>query len=654
MLNPKQARVTGGFWGERLEMNATQAIFHQWEQLEASGCIENFRIAAGQSDGLREGYFFADSDAYKWLEAASRVLADPARLGEAATRLKSLVDELVGLLEAVQMEDGYIYTYNQVHFPGQRWVNLQIEHELYCLGHLIEAAIAHQAATGEGRLLDVGRRAADLLVKDFMEAPPEMTDGHEEIELALIRLYRLTRHAPYLELPRRLLERRGRIRFFPIFMWRTFRHYQRRERQVEQRRQEYLEAHPGEPVFSLPPSNPAGRMRWAGLRQPISQLSGKYFQQHRPIRKQTAPVGHSVRFAYLETAATMLAQETGDEELRGTIEQAWVRMVEKRMYVSGGLGALPFIEGFGNDYELHPEYAYAETCAALGSLFWNRELQRQEEWPRYADLYEWQLYNAASVGMGLDGRTYLYNNPLTCRDGRVQRAAWYKCPCCPSNLSRAWANLGKALLEQQGDEVRLYQYISSEIGLERGRLKIESGLPWDGQVHLEFEVESSLELALSLRIPSWGNACRLSINGEELQAEIPPVPASRTACGYDPQQARLVKIQRTWQNADRLELQLDLPIRPYRQHPRLPACGGAVAVGRGPLVYCLETADNPGVDIFDVKIDPASLQPAWDPGLLGGVMKITGRTQAGESLTWIPYMLWGNRGPSLMTVFVRD
>ncbi len=555
MLNHNQARITGGFWGGRLDMNATQAIFHQWEQLEASGCIQNFHIAAGHVQGLREGYFFADSDAYKWLEAAARVLADPERLGVEGPRLKALVDELVGLLEAVQMEDGYIYTYNQVHFPGQRWVNLQIEHELYCLGHLIEAAIAHQAATGEIRLLDLARRAADLLVRDFMEAPPGMTDGHEEIELALIRLYRWTRHEPYLELARRLLERRGRIRFFPIYMWRTFRHYQRRERLVMERRQEYLEAHPGESAFKLPPSNPAGKMRWAGLRQPISQLSGKYFQQHRPIRKQTAPVGHSVRFAYLETAATMLAQEAGDEELRGTIEQAWERMVAKRMYVTGGLGALPFIEGFGNDYELNPEYAYAETCAALGSLFWNRELERAGGWPRYADLYEWQLYNAASVGMGLDGHSYLYNNPLVCRDGRIQRAAWYKCPCCPSNLSRTWANLGEALLDQQGDEVRVYQYVTSEIALEGGRLKIESGLPWDGQVRAamiaanEFEADHPLELTLNLRIPSWSGACRLSINDTPLEIEIPPVPASRTACGYDPHQARSIGIRRSGRTA---------------------------------------------------------------------------------------------------------
>lgn len=644
-----QTTITSGFWRARLEMNAREAIFYQWQQLETSGCIDNFRIACGQKEGFREGYFFADSDAYKWLDAAARILAlDPA------PKLKALVDDLVTLLEAVQESDGYIYTYNQIHFPGQRWVNLQIEHEFYCLGHLIEAGIAHHAATGETRLLTLVRRAADLLVHDFMLASAAQTDGHEEIELALIRLYRHTGEKNYLELARRLLERRGRIPFFPLHIWSENQRYEKRSWQVREQRAAYIETHPEHAAFKLPGGNPSKKPPLADLRQKIDQMSGKYFQQHAPLRQMTVPVGHSVRWGYLETAAAMLVRETGDAGLQKTLETAWERMVSRRMYVTGGLGALPFTEGFGRDYELDPEYAYAETCAALASLFWNREMSLLTGDPRYDDLFEWQLYNAASVGIGADGRSYFYNNPLTCRHG-ITRQGWFLVPCCPSNLSRVWAWLGEEIFRRDSGSLWVRHYISSRLEVENGEIHLGSGFPWDGNVTLRFEISQPLQTTLHLRIPSWAASFTLSLNATSLQPDTVRRAASpsETACGYNPAAARSASITRAWNPGDRLDITFEMPIRLFRQDKRLPRCGGQAAVSRGPLVYCLESVDNPAVDIFNVDLDPASLEPVHDETLFGGLTKLTGRTRAGQPLIFIPYLAWGNRGESQMTVFAR-
>ncbi|HSJ58710.1 MAG TPA: beta-L-arabinofuranosidase domain-containing protein, partial [Anaerolineae bacterium] len=429
-LAPHQVTVTDSFWAPRLEMNARDALAHQWEQLVASGCIENFRIAAGQSDAFREGWFFADSDAYKWLEAASRALVH-----HPTATLTRKVDDLIALLAAAQQPDGYLYTYNQIHFPHTRWENLQIEHELYCHGHLIEAGVSHHQATGRRDLMALAEKAADRIVDDLQGAGPRATPGHEEIEIALLRLYRATGRGAYLDMGEQFLDQRGRVRPFAPLIRAQNSAVGRRSQEVKRRRQEYQASHPGESAFRLPPGNVAARPRGIGVRYYLSALTGNYFQQHRPVHEQWVPVGHAVRFAYLETAAAMLCRERGGgpatDLLRDALEAAWAHMVARRMYVTGGIGSLPALEGFGRDYELDPEYAYAETCAALGSMFWNWEMTLLTGEARYADLFEWQLYNAASVGMGLDGRAYLYNNPLASRGG-VRRRPWYAVPCCPS------------------------------------------------------------------------------------------------------------------------------------------------------------------------------------------------------------------------------
>ena len=635
---PRQVRINDEFWSPRLAVNAQKAIFHQWEQLEATRCIDNFRIAVGEKDGFREGWFFADSDAYKWLDAASRILAvqpDPA--------LATLMDALIALLAHTQMDDGYLFTYNQIHFPGQRWVSLQIEHELYCHGHLIEAGVSHYEATGRRELLDICIKAADLLVQDFLHASTDKTCGHEEIEIALVRLYRVTGKEAYLELAAQFVERRGRTPFFPVHFYGQYRSHRERKETVKILRQAYMAENSEASGFHLPGDNFAKKRSFSRARRSLKEFLGYYAQQHVPIRNQTTPEGHSVRFGYLETAISMILREKPDSVLLSTLEQAWDRMVSRRMYVTGGLGSAPEIEGFGRDYELDPELAYAETCASIASLLWNWEMTLLTSEARYSDLFEWQLYNAANVGMGQCGDTYLYNNPLEVHGG-VTRQGWYVVPCCPSNLSRTFADLGKYIYSVDENNIWVHQFIGNETTIDTGvpvKLKIESELPWQGKVKIHVQPEQEADLTLHIRVPSW--------NGS------PPRDDRAPASGYDPRQAGCESIRRVWNpEGETVEFDFDSTIRLRPAHPKVKRHEGRVAVTRGPLVYCLESVDHPGMDIFTAHLDPASLCEGFVRDLLGGCVVIHGRTFDGKTLKFIPYFLWGNRGESQMTVWVHS
>jgi DUF1680 family protein len=643
-LTASRVQINDSFWSPRLAVNAEKAIFHQWEQLEATRCIDNFRIAAREKDGFREGYFFADSDAYKWLDAASRIYALHAN-----PELASLMDSLIALLARAQRPDGYLFTYNQIHFPNERWVNLQIEHELYCHGHLIEAGVSHHEATGRRDLLDICIKAADLLVHDFLDASNDKTCGHEEIEIALIRLYRVTDSEEYLELARQFLERRGRVPFFPLQLWRQFKNYNKRKEFVNEQRKAYIAEHPEHASFRLPGGNFAKQPPYSKQRWYLNALCGFYHQQHTPIREQTSPVGHSVRFGYLETAIAMLCREAGksdrfaQSDLQPTLEQAWDRMVTRRMYITGGLGSAPEIEGFGADYNLDPEYAYAETCASIASLLWSWEMSLLTKRAHYSDLFEWQLYNATAVGMGQNGKTYLYNNPLEVHGG-VTRQEWYNCPCCPSNLSRTFADLGKYVYSFEKDNLWIHQFIGSETSVDLGGLvniKVESRLPWNGRVLIHIKPEETREFTIHLREPSWDT---LSQSDDQ-----------RTASGYDPRISGYEAIHRLWSSkGETLQYDFDVSVKLRRAHPRVKGHAGKVALTRGPLVYCLESIDNPGLDIFTVQLDPSSLKDEFVPDLLGGTVVIQAQTTDRKPLKFIPYFLWANRGESQMTVWVNS
>jgi uncharacterized protein len=650
-LKASDVIIDDPFWSPRLDINNRAAIYHQWQELENTRCIDNFRIAAGLKEGFREGWFFSDSDAYKWLDAASHIYSN-----DPAPRLKSIMDEFIALLAQVQMQDGYIFTYNQLHFPGERWNCLMIEHELYCHGHLIEAAVSHYEATGENTALLLAYKAADLLVKEFLDAPADKTSGHEEIEIALLRLFEMSGHAPYLDLACQFIERRGKVRpFFPLIIQQNAL-AAKHGRIVREQRQAYRHDHPGSRSFHLPAENYAKKTADSRIRYLLSGLTGKFLQQHLPIRKQVVPVGHAVRFGYMETAVARLYRFNKDETLLPALEQAWDRMVERRMYVTGGIGSLPSIEGFGRDYELDPELAYNETCASLASLFWNWEMTLISGYAKYADLFEWQLYNAAAPGMGLDGKHYLYNNPLASHGG-IERKPWFMVPCCPSNLSRTWASMGKYIYSVDENNLWVHQYIGNNARIHAGKwtLGMESGFPWKGNVSILLDLQEPSDFTLHFRLPSWTGKVAVRINGRAVS--IPEYSAANTvestASGFDPRRASYIPLQRRWLPGDRLELDFSMPVELRCASLAVHGHGGKVAMTRGPLVYCLESPDNPGLDIFTACVNQPSIYEKNLPNLLGGILALCGRTVKGYEFTAIPYHLWANRGESHMNVWLN-
>ncbi len=650
-----QVRVTGGFWGSRCAMNRDSAIFYQWDQLEKTERVNNFRIVAGTKPGFRKGFFYNDSDVHKWAEAAAAILAAGTH-----DSLEKILDDYIDIVRRAQMDDGYIFTYNQFHFPGERWKNLQIEHELYTHGHLIEAGIAHMEATGRSDLMDIARKAADLVVRDFTGTGPVMTPGHEEIEIALIRLYRATRENKYLETARHFLEQRGRTRLFGLRLIGQFLSQSRRAGIIRKQEKESTGTLSTTAGFDFTENLTTTEPPFLKLRANISFLSGKFFQQHRPIRKQHSPEGHAVRWGYLATAMAMLYRETGDRTILNTLTEAWDRMVRRRMYVTGGVGSLPVIEGFGMDFELDNRYAYCETCAALASIFWSREMLLATAEARYADLIEWQLYNAASAGIALDGRSYLYRNPLE-SEGQTRRP-WYATACCPSNVSRAWASLGRYICSHGSSDIWLHQYISSsaEIRTKDGfpssvRITIDSGLPWDGRVSIHMLVDKPLEFTLNLRVPSWSGNPSIAINGTPAEIKITPDPETGTASGYSPYRSYYISLKREWDPDTRIDIIFPMDIVLHRSHRRVRQNRGKIALSRGPLVYCLESIDNPAASIPEAVLDTGkALNACYSESHFGGTWLLQGTDPAGNALTFIPYFCWANRGQSEMQVWVRE
>ncbi len=654
-ISLSRVKISGGFWGGRCAMNRDNAIFYQWSQLEQTGRIENFRIVAGTRQGFRTGFFYNDSDVHKWAEAAATILTEGPH-----PNLEKILDEYISIIRGAQAEDGYLFTYNQFHFPGDRWKNLQIGHELYTHGHLIEAGIAHGSATGRNDLMEIARKAANLVVRDFTGAGPAMTPGHEEVEIALIRLYRTTGEKKYLETARHFLEQRGRSACFGLGLIKQFLSQSRRAGIIRKQENEINGGVSAPAGFDFTENLTATEPPFLKLRAHWSFLTGRYFQQHHPIRKQRIPEGHAVRWGYLATAMAMLFRETGDRSIIETLTAAWERIVQRRMYVTGGIGSLPVIEGFGRDYELDNRYAYCETCAALASVFWSHEMLMATGEARYADLIEWQLYNAASAGIALDGCSYLYRNPLE-SEGQKRRP-WYATACCPSNVSRTWASLGKYIYSIDNNDLWIHQYIdcNATFGTEdgfpiRAQIMIDSKLPWEGQVSIRMNIDDPSEFTLRLRIPSWSGNPSIIINNSQEKIDIPSRPDIVTASGYSPYRSCYISLKRNWDKNSSISIIFPMDIAVHRSHRKVKPNRGKIALSRGPLVYCLESIDNPATVIPGAAIDTTKeVEPRFSENHFGGAWLLEGSDPAGNFLTFIPYFCWANRGQSNMEVWVRE
>jgi DUF1680 family protein len=584
--------------------------------LEAAGNLENLRIAAGRSTGRYRGPMFMDSDVYKWLEAAAW---EQGR--EPSAALAALLDTAIELVAAAQGADGYVNSYFTAAEPGRRWTDFAQGHELYCLGHLAQAAVAHHRATGDGRLLAITRRFADYV--DGLLGPGKRVavPGHPEIETALVELYRETREGRYLDLARFFLDERGR-----------------------------------------------------GLVGPGRYGSAAYYQDRVPVREATELEGHAVRQLYLTAGVTDVYLETGEPALLAAVRRQWDDLVRRKLYLTGAAGARHLAESFGHPYELPSDLAYGETCAAIGSLMWSWRMLLATGEGRFADLVERTLYNGVLGGVSLDGERYFYVNPLA-SDGREERISrggcvrreWHQVACCPPNVMRLIASLGHYVATRDGSGLQVHQYVAGRIAtaLAPGRavaLRVETAYPWDGAVRFRVEASDGRPWTLALRVPAW---CA----GAAVRAAGRPAAAAPDASGY-------LRLERTWAPGDVVELDLSMAPRLVEPHPWIEGARGCVAIERGPLVYCLEQADHPGAALADLEIDAAApLTAAWDGDRLEGVTVVRAAGLLVDTSAWadrlyrpvgaapppprraapltaVPYYAWANRGPGAMRVWV--
>ena len=627
--------IDDSFWNRFRETVVREGIPYQWQALndalppdtEPSHCLENFRIAAGKASGAHQGWVFQDSDVYKWLEGVAFSLRwhpDPA--------LEALADEAIQIIAAALQPDGYLDTYTIINGLNGRWTNLKDNHELYCAGHLIEAAVAYCQVTGKRALLDVALRFVAHI--DSVIGPEEGKlhgyPGHPVIEMALMRLYDLTGDPAHLRLARYFIDQRGQS---PLFF------------------QEEDAWHGRVSMWKAGP------------------LGYSYYQAHMPVRMQRDAVGHAVRAMYLYCGMVDVARETGDAALAEACRRLWRSATRRRMYVTGGVGSSEHGEAFTFDYDLPNDTAYTETCAAIGLVFFARRMLRLERKGEYADVMERALYNGVISGMQLDGRRFFYVNPLevvpeACakdynkRHAKPERQKWFGCACCPPNIIRLLMSLEDYVSDAEGDTVFIHLFFGGEINAKGLKVRVETRYPWDGRIRFSVKKTDDAVRTLALRIPGWCGKWQLKVNGDAMEAA--PVD------GY-------VHLARNWQKGDTIDLVLEMPVRVMRANTRVREDGGRVALQRGPLVYCLEEADN-GPALHATKLAKSiDEQIAWEPDLLGGVVTLDTagfreRMDAEDTplytekppeledarLRWIPYYAWANRGVGEMRVWVRQ
>jgi DUF1680 family protein len=611
-----QVKLTDKFWAPKIETNRTITIPFAFEQCEKTGRFDLFERAAKKLKGeplensRPPGYPFDDTDVYKVLEGAAYALSvtpDP--------KLEAYVDQAIEKIRAAQEPDGYLYCTRTIN-PEQphpwagkeRWVLEQDNsHELYNAGHMYEAAVAHFQATGKRTFLDIATKNADLLVKTFLIPKRKIWAGHQVIEIGLAKLYRVTGKKEYLDLSKWFLDCRGG--------------------------------------------------------------SGEYWQAHKPVTEQTEAVGHAVRATYMYSGMADIAALTGDNEYLEAINAIWSDVVEKKLYVTGGIGATGAGEAFGKPFELPNMTAYCETCAQIGNDYWNHRLFLLHKDGKYMDVFERTLFNGLISGVSLDGKAFFYPNPLE-STGQHQRSPWFGVACCPGNITRFMASVPGYFYAQAGRElfVNLYATSSANIRLDSGQtvnVTQRADYPWSGDVEINVNPETAGSFAMNIRIPGWARneavpsdlfrfegrvaTPKLSVNGASIPVKIEN--------GY-------VKIQRLWKKGDKINLELPMDVRRIVSNDKVLANKGRVAFQRGPIVFCAEGPDNGG-KVRNLLVPPGSkLTPETRPELLGGVLTLKGTALAlaeveggkikksEQPITLIPYSSWANRGRAEMLVWI--
>lgn len=621
-----------GFWGNRIEAVAdkTAMILYErclsagmFDQIDPAGPVPKQRLPFHRyPDGKLNtvtAQMFWDSDVAKVIEAAAYALYRKPN-----PDLEAKMDAVIDMFTRLQQPDGYLNSWYIRMQPGRRWTNLRDCHELYCAGHLIEAAVAYFQATGKRQLLDVMCRYADHIDATFGSGPDKMSGycGHEEIELALVRLARETGEQRYMDLARFFIDARGQQ---PNYF----------ELEEKQR------------------ADPNERYQHGTY---------EYNQSHLPVRDQKKVVGHAVRAMYLYAGMADIAAEYADDSLTDALRILWDDLTKKQMYITGGIGPAAINEGFTDYYDLPNESAYAETCASVGLIFWASRMLGRGPDRVYGDIMEQALYNGALSGLSADGATFFYENPLESRGGH-HRWTWHSCPCCPPNIARIVASIGTYMYGVSSNElaVHLYGESTAQIQVAGADVTLDqhTQYPYDGRIAINLGVSEPTRFVLSLRIPAWAEGASLTINGQAVPVE------AEGSNGY-------MRVEREWHQGDSLVLDLPMAVRSLRAHPKVTQDLGRVALMRGPLVYCMEGVDN-AANLNAVLVPQRILdaQTAAIPELGGAIaidlpvlrelssewnnMLYSDKPPSREntSARFVPYHLWDNRAAGEMLVWVR-
>jgi len=633
--------IIDDFWAIRQKINREVSIPLQLERLEEDHHIDNFRVAAGVKKGTHLGEFYFDSDLYKWLEAAFYVL-----YMHKDNNLEKKVNDIVELIVKAQLKDGYVNTFYSPRFIEKRFTNFPFMHELYCAGHLIQAAIAQYKSKGSKKLLKVAVEFASFIAKVFRNKKDKEVPGHEEIEMALIELFRITKDRNYLFLSRDLINNRGHISGLTAYIIRKYLKFNQILTAAKSFNDIFKKKHPyldyskrGEEdevadFFSDLTLNE--RIKFI-----FSILNGKCFQLNIPVKEIIDPEGHAVRAMYLFCGMADLYSETGDQSLLNVLKRIWLKIVKGKMYISGGTGSIKGIEGFEKDFKLRNERSYSETCAAIGFLMWSWRLLQITGHCKYADLIERLLYNAMLVGYSIDGRKYFYCNPLFSH-GQEERKEWFLCACCPPNIARTMASLGNYIYSKSEKGIWIHQYIGNEsqVTLHNNTIKIElkSNFPWNGMVKIKLGLDKNRNFSIFLRVPQWCINTALTVNGKKYYGPLTP--------------GKYVEIIRNWIDKDLIELNFEMVPRLLESDPRIKSNRGKGVLSYGPLIYCLEQKDNKNFDILNMKIPKdQDFEISHEPNLLDGITIIKGHISDEEKFIAIPYYAWNNRGPTKMQVW---
>lgn len=628
-----QVVLNDQFWLPRLKTNATVTIPASFARCESTGRVKNFEMAATRTGKFCTHFPFDDTDIYKTIEGASysmSIFPDP--------KLARYIDSMIAIVAKAQEPDGYLYTARTIDpahphpWSGkERWVEERnLSHELYNSGHLYEAAVAHYMSTGKRNLLDIALKNADLVCSVFGPGKKTVAPGHEIVEMGLVKLYRITGKPEYLQTAKFFIEARGRYKGYDSASFDVWK-------------------------------------------------NGSYWQDDKPVTAQTQAEGHAVRAGYLYSAVADIAALTGDKQLLNAVDSIWNNLVEKKLYVQGGAGAIPSGERYGNDYELPNNTAYNETCAAIANVYWNQRMFQLHGESKYIDVLEKILYNGLISGIGLDGKSFFYTNAMQIQNGfshpsmEPERSGWFDCSCCPTNLTRLLPSIPGYVYAQKDNSVYVNLFVNSSSSLSVGGKKVtiaqQNNYPWEGNLKFTVAPAAALNFTLLVRIPGWarneaissglyrfrqnsGSQAAIMVNGQTVNYELQN--------GY-------AMISRTWKKGDQVEVKLPMEVRRVIASDSVKYDAGKVALQRGPLMYCAEWVDNQGKTSNIIVPPGASFTNAYKINLLNGVVVLQSTLPAvkvdskGESVTTeqqpftaIPYYAWANRGKGEMQLWFPE